>query len=96
MATTRTSAPSATFDDSSSTVHGPSATYNSSGASTDQLTVSDGDSELRQDDINVEGDKAQAGENENNSSSASSGGTDDCDENFGEIIKKTMVETVSA
>lgn len=96
MATARSSAPSATFDDSSSAIHGPSATYNSSGASTEQLTVSDSDSELRQDSINVEGDKGQAGENENNSSSASSGGTDDCDENFGEIIKKTMVETVSA
>jgi hypothetical protein len=58
--------------------------------------VSDGDSELRQEGISVEGDKGQAGDNENNSNSASSGGTDDCDENFGEIIKKTMVETVSA
>lgn len=96
VATARTSAPSATFDDSSSTMHGPSATYNSSAASSEQLTVSDGDSELRQDGINVAGDKGQAGDNENNSSSASSGGADDCDENFGEIIKKTMVETVSA
>jgi hypothetical protein len=96
MAAARTSAPSATFDDSSSAMHGPSATYNSSGVSTEQLTVSDSDSDLRQDNINVEGDKGQAGENENNSSSVSSGGTDDCNENFGEIIKKTMVETVSA
>jgi len=96
MATARTSASSAAFDDSSSTMHGPSATYSSSGASSEQLTVRDGVSELRQDSINVEGDKGQAGDNENNSSSASSGGTDDCDENFGEIIKKTMVETVSA
>lgn len=96
MATARTSAASAPFDDSSSTMHGPSATYSSSEASAEQLTVSDGDSELRRDGINVEGSKNQAGENENNSSSASSGGTDDCDENFGEIIKKTMVETVSA
>jgi hypothetical protein len=96
VAAARASAPSTTFDETSSTMHGPSATYNNSGASADQLTVSDSDSELRQDSINVEEDKIQAGENENNSSSASSGGTDDCDENFGEIIKKTMVETVSA
>jgi hypothetical protein len=96
MATARTSGPSATFDDSSFTMHDRSATYSSSEASTEQLTMSEGDSELRQDSINVEGSKSQAGENENNSSSASSGGTDDYDENFGEIIKKTMVETVSA
>jgi hypothetical protein len=94
MAAAQTSAPSATFEDSSSAMHGPSATYNSSGASTEQL--GDSDSDLRQDSIHAEGDKGQAGENGNNSSSASSGGTDDCDENFGEIIKKTMVETVSA
>lgn len=94
MAAARTSAPSATFDDSSSAMRGPSATYNSSGASTEQL--GDSDSDLRQDSIHAEGDKGQDGENKNNSSSASTGGTEDCDENFGEIIKKTMVETVSA
>ena len=94
MTSARTNPPGSTFEDSASGMRGPSATYNSGGVNTGPLAVSEGVSELRQDSINaIEGEKSHASENENNSSSASAS---DYDENFGEIIKKTMVETVSA
>lgn len=36
------------------------------------------------------------GEKYENGNGGGGGGSEDCDENFGEIIKKSMVETVSA
>lgn len=94
MTSARTNVPGSSFEDSASGMRGPSATYNSDGVNTGPLAVGEVVSELRHDNINVvEGDKSHTSENENNCSSPSAS---DCDENFGEIIKKTMVETVSA
>ncbi|PSN55442.1 hypothetical protein C0J52_05707 [Blattella germanica] len=95
MATARTAAPNSSFEDSASAMRGPSATYNSDGGSTEPLAASDSVGEIRQEGVTV-GDKTHNSENENNSNPTSTSGADDCDENFGEIIKKTMVETVSA
>ncbi|XP_047116989.1 uncharacterized protein LOC124797910 [Schistocerca piceifrons] len=76
------------FEESSNSVQGPSATFNSN-VTAEQLPQNSMTSGAES-SCNVS--KAQLVTN----NTGSSGGTDDCDENFGEIIKKSMVETVSA
>nr|CAD7597966.1 unnamed protein product [Timema genevievae] len=80
------------FEDSTSTMPGPSATFSSSGTSeqlvqSGGLTIRCGDTAL-----SVGMEKSQHFSDEGSTNT----GTEDCNENFGEIIKKTMVETVSA
>ncbi|XP_063242953.1 uncharacterized protein LOC134542517 [Bacillus rossius redtenbacheri] len=72
--------PSAAPGYDDSTIHGPSATFTSGGGV--ELSSS----------LAV----AEKGQCSSEDANSSSNGTDDCVENFGEIIKKTMVETVSA
>lgn len=79
------------FEDSNASMTGPSATYNSSGP-TEQLSGSDANGANGGVELGSVADKSQTVVN--NITQVS--GADDCDENFGEIIKKTMVETVSA
>lgn len=75
------------YEESSNSVQGPSATFNSN-VTAEQLPQNSMASGTES-TCNVS--KAQLVTNNTGSS-----GTEDCDENFGEIIKKSMVETVSA
>ncbi|XP_067001422.2 uncharacterized protein Axud1 isoform X2 [Anabrus simplex] len=96
MTAGRTNNSTTTFEDSTSALPGPSATFSSSGTSADHLTSEP--TPVRQESRlgSVETDKIPSVAITTSTSVSGSGGADDCDENFGEIIKKTMVETVSA
>ncbi|KAK7872317.1 hypothetical protein R5R35_002768 [Gryllus longicercus] len=83
---------SVAYDDSTAGIAGPSATFNSSGGSADVLVESESVA-VQQNDSSNDSDKCDHGAA---STSVTDPVVEDCDENFGEIIKKTMVETVSA